>query len=134
MKCGVLPALTVSASASGGTTITASVSVDAGNHVSLTLRSVDAMSLTWQFMHLPLWLTSPMAALVLKVFEPDIKAIVSAALRDKVFRVYTIPTITTQIANKTFDITLRDLTLGRSEDGDRKALVLTTGMADVKVR
>lgn len=134
MKCGDLPALTVSASASGGTTLTASVSIDAGNHVSVTLRSVDAMSLNWQFMHLPLWLTSPMAALILKAFEPDIRMVVSAALKDKSFNVYRIPTITADIAGKTFDITLRELALGRGEDGDEKPLVLATGTADVKMR
>lgn len=122
------------ASARGWVTATAEVSVDARNHIIVRLKSVEQLSLSWGFDDTPFWLPNWAISPILKAFEPAVAAVVSAALRDLSFDVYSIPTISATIAGRTFDLTLRDLALDSTADGAGKPLLLATGAAAVTMR
>jgi len=119
----------VGASATGSVTATASISVDARNHVIVTVRSVDVPELDWKF-HSggPFWLDA-VADLIFDAFKPVVQAVVRQLLHNHTFDVFAIPKIGVTIAGKRFEITLAQLALGSGQDGGLKPLVLATGTA-----
>lgn len=131
-KCGFIDA-TPGAGANGTVEATAAVSVSHDNKVMLTFKSLDHISLRWNFNGLPSWMDAVLSE-ILGAFDPVVMASITAALGGHTFEVYTLPTIDATIAGTTFEIRLKDLELDSKADGAQKALLLVTGAADVRVK
>lgn len=121
-----------SADADGFVLATASVVVMPDRKVKIVFRSLDFIVVNWHFGGLPPFVDDAISA-ILNAFNPVVMQVVTLALRDKEFDVYTIPEIETTIGGRKVTITLRDLALDSMEDQARKPLVLAYGDVDVKL-
>ena len=132
-KCAWLFDVSPGARASGVVEATASLSVNSGNEIIMTVRSLDHISLDWRFDSLPDLMNKALSK-ILSLFNPAVELTVTTALRGKEFTLYTIPTIDATIAGAKFEIRLKDIVLDSAADAAQKPLFLVTGAADVKMK
>lgn len=131
-KCGILSA-SPGAAASGHVNATAELSVNAENKVILTFKSLDGISLGWSFNGLPGWMDDVIGS-ILSAFNPVVQLAITGALSGKTFEVYSIPSIDAHIAGRTFELTLRDLTLESIADAGQKPVAVVSGTTAVKIK